>query len=156
MKATNIFTNISINNPSLKLNSWHLVTSDASIKPSILLRFKNWSSFNGLIIISAIWDCELQYFSSMLPSLIRSLKKWKCTSLCLALPWKTRFFDNWIVELLSHRTNTWSSLKQKDSMILLIHMHWHAQEATAIYSVSIVDNVTTSFFFWWPWYCSTP
>jgi len=32
-------------------------------------------------------------------------------------------------------------------MILLIHMHWHAQEATAMYSAFVVDNVSTSCFF---------
>jgi len=53
-----------------------------------------------------------------------------------------------MVELLSHKifVASFASIP-RCSMIRLSQIHWHAQYAAAIYLASVVDKLTTGYFF---------
>ena len=68
--------------------------------------------------------------------------------MCLLLPCSTGFFDNLIVELLSHSIIVAPyCLNYNSSSILLSHMAWQAQAVAATNSAFVLDKVTIGCFF---------
>jgi len=70
-----------------------------STTPNLALNLQKVSSLRGFVMISTTWSCELQCINSIIPSLVKSLRKWNLTYVCLHLPCITWFLDNFIEEL---------------------------------------------------------
>ena len=136
--------------PSLKLNSAEISLGLHFILhiPIFLLSFSNNSCFKGFVNRSAICSSLRQKLSSIMPSLHKSLKKWNRTSMCLLLPWNTRFLDNLIVDILSQNiTVVPGCFWLRISSIFLNQIAWHEHAAAATNSASVVESVTIGCFF---------
>jgi len=115
--------------------------------PKFCLRYSKISFTNAFVNISANWSSEMQNSKWISPLFTNSLIKWNLVSTCLLLLWKTWFFDNAIVDLLSQKIGVDSFyICNKSVDTLLIQIAWHAANMAATYSASADESVTMGCF----------
>ena len=121
-------------------------TSFTSIMPNSLLILQNWSSFKGLVKISASWlrvsTCSMQ----MSPLSACSLIKWCLISICLVHEYWTRFLVILMALVLSQKIKILCKVTPKSLNCYLIHKIWAQQLLATIYSASAVERVTEFYF----------
>ena len=103
-----------------------------------------------------IWyTCQtVNNVTSSFPSFTCSLRKWNLVSICLLLPWETRFLDKLIADCLStSNLIALSTLKLTSFSNELVHLEtwtyyivWQLANKDAIYSASQEDKDTASCF----------
>ena len=114
--------------------------------PSSLLILQNWSSFKGLVKISASWLRVSTCSMHMSPLSAWSLIKWCLISICLVREYWTGFLVMLMALVLSQKIGILCNATPKSLNCCLIYKIWAQQLPAAIYSTSAVERATEVYF----------
>ena len=132
----------------LAFNSLIRILASLLLMPRLTLCCLNSLVPNGLVNMSINCSIFLHYSIMISLAFISSLMQWYLVSMCLVLLWNTAFFENAMVELLSHNSFVASCYScPKSFSMLLIYTAWKATPIIAMYSTSADERDTMGCFF---------